>query len=107
MFFRFGVAVLIVVAISLYGTSLESEILSLKRQIIRQSYRIDVAQEQLVQLRLEVHAASSPVHLLPKLERGELMAIRPSYDDDSRKRTERPKRTVADLSRQEKTPIRR
>ncbi|ADG67618.1 hypothetical protein Plim_1788 [Planctopirus limnophila DSM 3776] len=107
MFFRFGVAVLIVVAISLYGTSLESEVLSLKRQIIRQSYRIDVAQEQLVQLRLEVHAASSPVHLLPKLERGELMAIRPSYDDDSGKKNERPKRTVADLSRQEKAPIRR
>lgn len=107
MFFRFGVAVLVVVAVSLYGTALESEILAMKRQIIRQRYRIDVATQSLAQLRLDVQMASSPVHLLPRLEQGELMAVKPPFDDQSVKPPRHGTSSIAEKPVIERPPIRR
>ena len=46
MFFRFGAALLLVVLISLSGTALEKRNLELKRVVSRQSYRLEILQEQ-------------------------------------------------------------
>jgi len=46
MFFRFGAALVLVVLISLAGTALEKRNLELKRVVSRQSYRLEILQEQ-------------------------------------------------------------
>ena len=46
MFFRFGAALVLVVMISLAGTALEKRNLELKRVVSRQSYRLEILQEQ-------------------------------------------------------------
>ena len=72
MFFRFGSALLLVVLISLAGTSLEKEILELRRDAIRQHYRMDVLRDSYASLRLQTHQLGSPTRMIHSLESGEL-----------------------------------
>jgi hypothetical protein len=52
MFFRFGSALVLVVVTSLLGIFVEKQNLTLRREISRQHYRMDVLQEEHARLRL-------------------------------------------------------
>lgn len=77
MFFRFGAAVTLVVAVSLLGIALEKRALSLKRAISLQSYRAAQLEERRVQLRLRCEHLGAPARLLESLE-SEATATRPT-----------------------------
>lgn len=53
MYFRFGSAVCLVVAISLVGIAIEKQSLDLRRQLSRQHYQMDALQEEHSKLRLK------------------------------------------------------
>jgi hypothetical protein len=78
MFFRFGAALSLVVLVALAGTSLEKQILQLKRGISHQQYRQDELFDQQIRLRLEAQRLGTPTRLLGPLERGELSLLHPS-----------------------------
>jgi hypothetical protein len=72
MFFRFGVAVLLVVLISLAGTAIEKDALDLRRHLARQQYQRSVIEESIAKQRLEVEQLSAPGRWIESLEKGEL-----------------------------------
>ena len=70
MFFRFGAAVALIVAVSLLGIALEKRTLALRRAISLQTYRAEQLEERRVQLRLRCEqlgapGRTSPAGLLP------------------------------------------
>jgi len=68
MFFRFGVALLLVVLISLAGTALEKRNLELKRVVSRQSYRLEILQEQHAAKRVLAQQLGAPGRLLEQAD---------------------------------------
>lgn len=70
MFFRFGAAVVLIVAISLVGIALEKQALSLKRAITLQTYRARQLEERRARLRLESERLGAPQQLLQALPSG-------------------------------------
>jgi len=68
MFFRFGAAVALIVAVSLLGIALEKRTLALKRSISLQTYRAAQLEERRVQLRLRCEQLGAPGRLLESLE---------------------------------------
>jgi hypothetical protein len=68
MFFRFGAAVTLIVAVSLLGIALEKRTLSLKRAVSLQTYRAAQLEERRVQLRLRCEQLGAPGRLLESLE---------------------------------------
>ncbi len=67
MFFRFGAALLLVVLISLAGTALEKRNLELKRVVSRQSYRLEILQEQHAAKRVLAQQLGAPSRLLDQV----------------------------------------
>ncbi|MBL8848692.1 MAG: hypothetical protein JNG89_03370 [Planctomycetaceae bacterium] len=76
MFFRFGAAVALIVAISLLGIALEKRSLSLKRAISLQTYRAAQLDERRVQLRLRCEQLGAPSRLLETLPSDNSQAAR-------------------------------
>ena len=72
MFFRFGAAVLLVVAVSLLGIALEKRNLSLRRTTSLQLYRAEQLQERCVRLRLQCEQLGAPARLMQVIEDGRL-----------------------------------
>jgi hypothetical protein len=68
MFFRFGVALLLIVLISLAGTVLEKRNLELKRMVSRQSYRLEVLQEQHAAKRVLAQQLGAPGRLVDQVD---------------------------------------
>ncbi len=55
MSFRFLAAMVLVVAVSLAGTTLEKQTLSLRRRVSQQQYQLDELEQRLTKLRLATH----------------------------------------------------
>lgn len=68
MFFRFGSALVLVVLISLAGTTLEKRNLQLKRAVSRQHYRREVLLEQHSARRVEAQHLGAPHRLIDTLD---------------------------------------
>ena len=68
MLFRFGAAVVLIVAISLLGIAPEKRALSLKRAISLQAYRAEQLEERRNLLRLQSQQLGAPGNLLKTLE---------------------------------------
>lgn len=77
MFFRFGAAMALVVAVSLTGTAIESHSLNLRRTISHQRYQREVLVEQQAQLRVAAQRAGAPAQLIEPLEQGRLQLLPP------------------------------
>ena len=86
MFFRFGAALALVVAVSVAGTAIESRSLALRRMISHQRYQLDVLTEQQAQLRVAAQRAGAPAQLIEPLEQGRLQLLPP---DSPQRKTQR------------------
>lgn len=77
MFFRFGVALSLVVLISLAGTILEKRNLELKRSVSRQHYRLDILEERYAAQRVEAQRLGAPARLIDELDADLLAPAQP------------------------------
>ncbi|NQV25838.1 MAG: hypothetical protein HQ518_15880 [Rhodopirellula sp.] len=68
MFFRFGSALILVVVTSLLGIFVEKQNLTLRREISRQHYRMDVLQEEHARLRLRSQQLAAVERLFATIE---------------------------------------
>jgi hypothetical protein len=68
MFSRFGGALVLVVLISLAGIALEKRILSLRRAVSEQTYRLDELRESHAIHRLRTQQLGAPSRLIESLE---------------------------------------
>jgi hypothetical protein len=68
MFFRFGSALILVVVASLLGIFVEKQNLTLRREISRQHYRMDVLQEEHARLRLQSQQLAAVERLFATVE---------------------------------------
>ena len=68
MFFRFGSALILVVVTSLLGIYVEKQNLTLRREISRQHYRMDVLQEEYARLRLRSQQLAAIERLFATVE---------------------------------------
>lgn len=68
MYFRFGAALFLVVSISLLGIAIEKQNLTLRRELSRQHYRMDVLQDRHVRLRLQSQRLSAVEILFDTIE---------------------------------------
>ena len=68
MFFRFGSALILVVVTSLLGIIVEKQNLTLRREISRQHYRMDVLQEEHARLRLRSQQLAAVERLFATIE---------------------------------------
>ena len=92
MFFRFGAALLLVVLISLAGTALEKRNLELKRVVSRQSYRLEILQEQHAAKRVLAQQLGAPSRLVDQLDAeaaSSEKSAQPANSDRSRDRKTR------------------
>ena len=64
MFFRFGCALFLVVAISLAGAALEKRNLELRRAVTAQTYQQEILQEAFVRKRLQVQQLAAPTQTI-------------------------------------------
>ena len=78
LFFRFGAALLLIVAVALAGTALEAQNLALKRSLSQQQYRMEVLVEQQSRLRLETQRLGAPARLLQNLQQQDSALYRPA-----------------------------
>lgn len=85
MFFRFAMAVALIVAVSLCGVALEKRTLSLQRAISLQHYRAAQLEEQRVRLRLLCEERGAPSRLLEALESGRLTVGSHKRDEGQRR----------------------
>jgi len=93
MFFRFGVALALVVLISLAGTALEKRTLQLKRAVSRQHYRLDVLEERLAAERVIAQRIGAPSRLIDQLDpEPTAQPAKPSKPAPSNRRPGRHKR---------------
>ena len=94
MFFRFGAALVLVVLISLAGTGLEKRNLELKRVVSRQSYRLEILQEQHAAKRVLAQQLGAPSRLVDQLDADAASSeksAQPAKPDRSRDRKTRHK----------------
>lgn len=77
MFFRFGVALGLIVLISLAGTMLEKRNLELKRAVSRQHYRLDILEERYAAQRVEAQRLGAPSRLIDQLDADLLAPAQP------------------------------
>lgn len=68
MFFRFGSALILVVVTSLLGIFVEKQNLTLRREISRQHYRMDVLQEEYARLRFRSQQLAAIERLFATVE---------------------------------------
>ena len=78
MFFRFGAALALVVAIALAGTALETQNLAYKRQLSQQQYRLEVLVETQASLKLEAQRLGTPAKLFDALQKDGAALHRPA-----------------------------
>lgn len=72
MYFRFGVALTIVIAVSVCGVTIEQENLRLKQQITRQQIRQDLLREKIASARVDSQRLGAPPRLLQAIEGGRI-----------------------------------
>lgn len=77
MFFRFGAAMALVVAVAVAGTAIESRSLALRRALSHQRYQLDVLIEKHAQLRVAAQRAGAPAQLIEPLEQGQFRLLPP------------------------------
>jgi hypothetical protein len=87
MFFRFGAAMALVVAVALTGTVIENRSLALRRALSRQRYQLDVLLEKQASLRVAAQRAGAPAQLIEPLEQGRLHLLPP---ESPQRKTQRP-----------------
>jgi hypothetical protein len=87
MFFRFGAAVVLVVAVALSGTALESRSLALRRAVSYQRYQRDVLIEQQARLRVEAQRFGAPAQWIEPLEQGRMQLLPPEAPQRKPQRT--------------------
>jgi hypothetical protein len=92
MFFRFGVALVLVVAISLAGTGLEKQNLELKRIVSRQHYRLEILREQYTSQRVVAHQLGAPARLIDRMDPELLVPPRPEQPAQPARSGNRQKR---------------
>lgn len=68
MFFRFGAALVLIVAISLAGIAIEKRNVSLKRSLTLQQFRESELLNRRAELRLSIGRLGAPSHLMQQLE---------------------------------------
>jgi hypothetical protein len=68
MFFRFGSALILIVVTSLLGIFVEKQNLTLRRELSRQHYRMDVLQEEHARLRLRSQQLAAVERLFATIE---------------------------------------
>lgn len=64
MSFRFLAAMVLVVAVSLAGTTLEKQTLALRRRVSQQQYQLDELDQRLTKLRLATHQRRTATRML-------------------------------------------
>ena len=90
MFFRFGSAIFLVVAISLVGIAIEKQNLHQRRELSRQTYQMDVLRDEHTRLRLHCQQLASIERLFETVERKnaeltapkELAPVAPAEDSE-------------------------
>lgn len=92
MFFRFGVALALVVLISLAGTALEKRTLQLKRAVSRQHYRLEVLEERFATERVLAQRLGAPSRLIDELDPEPAPTAQPAKPAASKPRPVRQKR---------------
>ncbi|QDU37866.1 hypothetical protein Mal4_21830 [Maioricimonas rarisocia] len=70
MFFRFGAALFLVLTISLFGIAVEKRILSLKREISLQHYRLERLMEREARLRVRAAELGAPERIARAIAEG-------------------------------------
>lgn len=103
MFFRFGAALALVVAIALAGTALETQNLALKRSLSQQQYRLDVLVEEQARLRLDAQKLGTPAKLFESLQGGGTALQRP----EKPQRSDERRTPLLNWSNGERSEIRR
>lgn len=78
MYFRFGSAVVLAVAISLTGIALEKQNLQLRRQVSRQHYQLDELLDRHARLRLRSGELGAPEQVLRSLADGDSLREAPA-----------------------------
>jgi len=73
MYFRFGLALIIVIAISFAGAGIEKENLRLQQQLARQQSRRDLLVEKIATARVESQQLGAPPRLLQAIEDGRIV----------------------------------
>jgi hypothetical protein len=73
MFIRFGVAIFLVVLISLMGTALEKRNLELRRELARATYRRDVLLDRYMAERAKAQQLGAPLRTVERLTAEELV----------------------------------
>lgn len=92
MYFRFGVALLLVVAISVAGVAIEKMTLATKRDMSRQQYRLEVLRDEHARMRLRTQELGAPTRMVKSIRSGELKVERPKRRPKAAKQT--PKRPL-------------
>ena len=64
MSFRFLAAIVLVVAVSLAGTTLEKQTLALRRRVSQQQYQLDELDQRITKLRLATHERRTASRML-------------------------------------------
>ena len=77
MYFRFGVALAIVIAVSICGVIIEKENLRLQHQITQQQFRQDRLVQQIASARVESQQLGAPPRLLQAVEDGRIVLPTP------------------------------
>jgi len=77
MYFRFGMALLLAVAISITGVAIEKTTLSLRRDISRQHYQLEVLRERHAEVRLKTQRLGAPQRMVESIRDGRLPVKRP------------------------------
>ena len=78
MYFRFGSALLLVLAISLAGVAFEKRNLALRRRLTRQHYQTAVLREKHAKLRLETQRLGAPNRVLNVVGPKQVSARKPA-----------------------------
>lgn len=78
MYFRFGSALILVVLISLAGTSLEKRSLELRRAVSRQQYRLEVLLEQHAARRVQAQQLGAPLRVIETFDEAEFLPANPA-----------------------------
>ena len=67
MYFRFLAGMVLVVAVSLLGTTLEKQTLTLRRRVSQQQYQLDELQQRATKLRLATHQRRTATRMLTQV----------------------------------------
>ena len=90
MYFRFGCALLLAVAISVIGVAVEKSTLTVRRDISRQHYRLDVLHEEHARMRLRTQQLGAPRRMIESIDAGRLPVKRPRERNARSRQSRRP-----------------